>query len=89
MVSLTPFGPELTDVSQLEPVECTITPSVTPAAELAMLGVATFTSDFSAGDRAIIQFGRTTDYTLEAPVNWGAPEHRTLLLGMPAGVTVH
>lgn len=88
-VGLPPLGPELTDVTKLEPASCAISATVTPAADIGMVGVATFSTDFAEGDRAIIQFGKTQDYTLEAPVNWAATEHRTWLLGMPADTTVH
>jgi hypothetical protein len=54
-----------------------------------MVGVATFTTDLAGADRAVIQFGKTSAYTLEAPVNWSASSHRTLLLGMPANTDVH
>jgi hypothetical protein len=36
-----------------------------------------------------VQFGKTSDYTLEAPVNWAAADHQTLILGMPANTDVH
>jgi hypothetical protein len=83
------LGPELTDVTELTPSSCSISAEVAPAADIGMVGVATFTTDFADADRAIIQFGKTEDYTLEAPVNWDATEHKTWLLGMPADTTVH
>jgi hypothetical protein len=84
-----PLGGDLTDVSTFTPVTCTTTGMVTTAAKIPMVGVATFTTDFAAGERAIIQFGKTTTYTLEAPVDWAAAMHQTLLLGMPANTDVH
>jgi hypothetical protein len=84
-----PLGPDLTDVSTFTPADCTITPSVTPAAKIGMVGVATFTTDLAGADRAIIQFGKTSEYTLEAPVNWADAMKKTLLLGMPANTEVH
>jgi len=54
-----------------------------------MVGIATFTTDMPSAERAIIQFGKTTAYTLEAPVNWADSTHKTLLLGMPANTDVH
>jgi hypothetical protein len=59
------------------------------ASGVGMVGIATFTTDLSGAERAIIQFGKTTTYTLEAPVDWAATNHRTLLLGMPGSTTVH
>ncbi len=87
--SVGPSDGSLTDVSTLTPATCTITPTVTVAGKIPMVGVATFTADLAGADRAVIQFGKTTSYTLEAPVSWGASMHRTLLLGMPANTTVH
>jgi hypothetical protein len=85
----TPIGPGLTDVGTFTSVSCTITPTVMTASGVAMVGIATFTTDLSGAERAIIQFGKTTTYTLEAPVNWADTNHRTLLLGMPGNTTVH
>jgi hypothetical protein len=83
------LGPGLTDVGTLTPVTCTITPTVTPATDMPLVGVATFSTDLAGAERAIIQFGKTSTYTLEAPVNWAAAMHRTLILGMPANTEVH
>ncbi|HEY8923688.1 MAG TPA: hypothetical protein VIU64_04855, partial [Polyangia bacterium] len=79
----------LTDVGSFTATTCTITPTVTTAAKIPMVGIATFTTDMPSADRAIIQFGKTTAYTLEAPVNWDDSTHKTLLLGMPANTDVH
>lgn len=54
-----------------------------------MVGIATFSTDMAGAERALIQFGKTTAYTLEAPVNWTDATHKTLLLGMPANTDVH
>ena len=54
-----------------------------------MVGIATFTTNLAGAERAVIQFGKTSTYTLEAPVNWADATHRTLLLGMPGNTTVH
>ncbi|HWP06678.1 MAG TPA: hypothetical protein VNN72_13085 [Polyangiaceae bacterium] len=83
------LGPGLTDVSGLTPASCTITPMVTPASKIPTVGVATFTTDLAGATGAIIQFGKTTTYTLEAPVEWAAADHLTWLLGMPANTDVH
>ena len=83
------IGPGLTDVGTFTPVTCTITPTVTPATDMPLVGVATFSTNLAGAERAIIQFGKTSTYTLEAPVNWGAANHRTLVLGMPANTEVH
>ena len=85
----TPVGPDLTDVTTFTTVSCTISATVTPATGAPMVGIATFTTDLAGAERAVIQFGKTTAYTLEAPVNWADANHRTLLLGMPGNTTVH
>ena len=85
----TPVGPDLTDVTTFTTVSCTISATVTPATGAPMVGIATFTTDLAGAERAVIQFGKTTAYTLEAPVNWTDANHRTLLLGMPGNTTVH
>ena len=85
----TPIGPDLTDPSTFTTKTCTITPMVTTATGAAMVGIATFTTDLAGAERAVIQFGKTSTYTLEAPVDWAAANHRTLLLGMPGNTTVH
>ncbi|HEY3499788.1 MAG TPA: aryl-sulfate sulfotransferase, partial [Polyangiaceae bacterium] len=84
-----PLGPELTDVDAITPATCTITPTVMPAQAIPMVGIATFTTDLAGASGAIIQFGESAEYTLEAPVDWAEPEHRTLILGMPANTAVH
>ena len=83
------LGPGLTDVSALTPATCTVTPMVSPASKMPTVGVATFTTDLAGATGAIIQFGKTTSYTLEAPVDWAAADHLTWLLGMPASTDVH
>ena len=85
----TPLGPGLTDPSTFTIVSCTISPTVTIATGVGMVGIATFTTDLAGAERAVIQFGKTSSYTLEAPVDWADVAHRTLLLGMPANTTVH
>ena len=85
----TPVGPGLTDLTTFTTVSCTITPTVTIASGVGMVGIATFTTTLAGAERALIQFGKTTTYTLEAPVNWADATHRTLLLGMPGNTTVH
>jgi hypothetical protein len=81
-------GPGLTDISQFTPATCVITPTVA-AGSIAMVGIATFTTDLPGAEKAFIQFGKTTEYTLEAPVEWAAEGHRTLMLGMAAGTEYH
>jgi len=85
----TTIGPDLTDPGKFTTATCTITPMVTIASGAGMVGIATFTTSLAGAERAVIQFGKTTAYTLEAPVNWAATDHRTLLLGMPGSTTVH
>jgi hypothetical protein len=86
---VTPIGPGLTDLSGFTTVSCTISPTVTPASGVPMVGIATFTTNLAGAERAVIQFGKTPTYTLEAPVNWADATHRTLLLGMPGNTTIH
>ncbi len=84
-----PLGDGLTDVGTFTPATCTTAPEVTTAAKIPMVGIATFTTDLAGAERAVIQFGTSSAYTLEAPVNWDAEAHRTLILGMPASTEVH
>jgi hypothetical protein len=79
----------VTDITTYKPVSCVITPTVTTASKIPMVGIASFSTDMAGAERAIIQFGKTTTYTLEAPVNWADATHKTLLLGMPANTDVH
>lgn len=62
---------------------------VANATKIPMVGIATFTADLPGADRAVIQFGTSTEYSLEAPVDWAGESHRTLLLGMPSNTDVH
>jgi hypothetical protein len=79
----------LTEVDEFTvATDCEVYSSVVPAS-IPMVGVASFTTNLPSAERGIIQFGKTTEYTLEAPVDWDAPDHRTLLLGMPANSDVH
>jgi arylsulfotransferase ASST len=79
----------LTDVTTFTPATCTTTPTIMPASKIPTVGVATFTTDLAGAERAIVQFGTSTTYTLEAPVAWAGMNHQTLLLGMPANTDVH
>ncbi len=83
------MGPGLTDVSKFDKGTCTTTPTVTAATKIPSVGIATFKTDLAGAERAIVQFGKTATYTLEAPVNWAATDHRTLVLGMPSNTQVH
>lgn len=83
-------GPDgLTDLTAFTPATCTITPTVMNASRIPTVGVATFTADLPGADRAVIQFGETSQYSFEAPVDWAADGHKTLLLGIPANTDVH
>lgn len=83
------MAPNLTDVTKLQLVPCTIESGVTLAAKIPMVGVATFATNLEGADRATIQFGTATRYLYEAPVAWDEVDHRTLLVGMPADTEVH
>jgi hypothetical protein len=77
-----PLTRSLTDLSQFEVLTtCSVTPNVT-LGSIKTVGIATFATTLPGAERAVIQFGKTAAYTLEAPVAWDAAQHRTLMLGM-------
>lgn len=82
-------APDLTDVAGFELVPCNIDANVVRAEKISTVGVATFGTDLADAERAFIQFGTASEYRLEAPVDWDAAAHRTLLLGMPSNTEVH
>lgn len=53
------------------------------------VGVVEWSSEQSDFTSAYIEFGLTTDYGMQAPVDLTAPEHRTLLLGLKPSQTYH
>lgn len=57
--------------------------------DIATVGIVEFTTDLQNVDSAVIQFGPTETYTLEAPVDLSEPSYRTLLLGMTQNATYH
>ena len=71
------------------PVDCTIEASATLAPKIESVVVATFTTDLAAPTAAFIEFGKDAAYGFSAPVDLAAPEHRTLLLGMPFETELH
>lgn len=71
-------------------VECNITvTSSTLSEKIPTVGIVEFSTDLPGVTSAVIQFGPTTDYGLEAPVDMAAPGYRTLLLGMTQDTTYH
>jgi len=73
-----------------EIVPCALTTSrseVSP--DIETVGIVEFTTDLAGASGGFIQFGKTTDYTLTAPIDWAASGHKTLLLGMPANTELH
>jgi hypothetical protein len=81
-------GGGTTDPDDFEIVPCALTSNVAPGS-IANVGVLTFAADLPSATRAVVQFGKSTNYSLEAPVEWGAPNHRTLLLGAAPEQTYH
>jgi len=53
------------------------------------VGIVTWSTTLGAPTSAKIEFGLTTDYGMEAPVDVSAPDLRTLLLGMKPESTYH
>lgn len=53
------------------------------------VGIVTWSTTIAAVESAHIEFGLTTDYGMQAPVDLAAEEHRTLLLGMKPAQTYH
>jgi hypothetical protein len=71
-------------------VPCTTTTSKSEvAAQMQTVGIVEFTTDLAGAAGGFIQFGKTTDYTLTAPIDWAAAAHRTLLLGMTSNTEWH
>ena len=68
---------------------CTITPAVTISSKIGTVGIVTFTTDLSSPTSAHIDFGLTTSYGLQAPVDLTSPSYQTLLLGMKQSKTYH
>jgi hypothetical protein len=80
----------LTDLSGKTLVSCnlTITSSmISPT--ISTVGIVEFSSELAGAESAFIQFGETTTYSLEAPVDLTAPNYRTLLLGMTTATEYH
>jgi hypothetical protein len=61
---------------------CTFCVSAELSPTIATVGIVTWTSDLPELAEAHVDFGLTTDYGMTAPVDLGAADHRTLLLGM-------
>jgi len=57
--------------------------------DISTVGIVEFTADLAGVSDAFIQFGETTAYTLEAPVDLAEPNYRTLLLGMVTNLEHH
>lgn len=85
------FMPDgLTDFSNKTVVSCglTITKSeISP--DISTVGIVEFSAALAGANAAFIQFGRTAEYTMEAPVDLAEPNYRTLLLGMVTNLTHH
>lgn len=71
-------------------VSCAVTTSLSEVSpQIQTVGRVEFSTDLPGADGGFIQFGKTTDYTLEAPVDWAAANHRTLLVGMTPNTEWH
>jgi len=68
---------------------CSIAPTATISSAIGTVGIVTFTTDLSNPTSAHIDFGLTTSYGLQAPVDLSASNYRTLLLGMKQSKTYH
>lgn len=71
----------------LPEVGCTVDILGSDIAQIQTVGVVTFSTDLPGFSVAQIQFGKDTSYGLIAPVNLGATDYRTLLLGMTQNTT--
>lgn len=81
--TMLPDDGSLTDVTTLTPTTCTINISKSELSEkIGSVGIIEFSTDLAGLDGAFIQFGKTTDYVYQAPVDLAEPNMRTLLLGM-------
>ncbi len=69
-------------IDDLPETDCTVSVMTSEIAEIATVGVVTFSADLPAISRAEVQFGKDESYGLAAPVDLGATDYRTLLLGM-------
>lgn len=76
-------APGLTDLADFERVECTVVADVVLSKEVPAVGVLTFDTDLANAERAVVQFGEQGVYTFEAPSDWQAVGHETMLLGTP------
>jgi hypothetical protein len=68
---------------------CSIEASSELSTAVPSVGIVTWSSTHAGLDSARIEFGRDTDYGTTAPVDLGASEHRTLLLGMTTDTRYH
>jgi hypothetical protein len=53
------------------------------------VGIVTWTTTLTSVETAYVEFGLTTDYGTQAPVDLAVDDHRTLLLGMKPTQTYH
>jgi hypothetical protein len=68
---------------------CTLSASVSLAGKVPTVGVLSVTTGVFEAEQAYVQFGKTADYGLEAPLLLSDGTGRALLLGMPADTEVH
>lgn len=70
--------------------DCDFTISTSaPSPDMGSVGVVEFSSTEAGVTGATIEFGKTTDYGIVAPVDLSEPNYRTLLLGLPFNSTVN
>lgn len=70
-------------------VDCSIEASATLASNIQSVIVTTFSTDLATPTEAFIEFGQDATYGLTAPVDLGATDFRTLLLGVPFETEAH
>jgi hypothetical protein len=68
---------------------CTFTQQSSTSTKIPTVGIVTWSTSLEGVQQAKIEFGPTTSYGMSAPVDLGAANYRTLLLGMKASKTYH
>jgi hypothetical protein len=68
---------------------CTISITADTSDTIGTVGIVTFTTDLGALDAGYIEFGRDQSYGMRAPLDLGAADYRTLLLGMTQSSDYH
>ncbi len=79
------------DETSAPPTEtpCTLTASAELSEHIATVGLVTFETDLGTVDGGYVEFGTDTTYGQQAPIDWTAPDHETVLVGMRPGTEYH